>query len=176
MHFQSTVFCTAATPNRQNKLKVRSRFRHDFGPHCVIMRNSLVHMAVLLTVLFASPVAAEYSLMRDFAACTGRFSAEVEHSWLMQSQEADRKEALYRSMETLLASVTSADDAVQARAIRIEYKAAHSHLLLQSAFGWDAEQRAFSGRRAKELLGACSSFMLADAQNGSMKIWAIGRD
>ena len=140
------------------------------------MRNSLFYLAVLFTAAFSSSSAAEPTLLRDFATCTGRFSAEVEHSWLMESAEADHKEVLYENMAALLASVTSREDATQALSMRIDAKAAHAQLLLQAAFGWDAVQRASSKQRAAELLSACSSLILADAQDGSMKIWAIGTE
>lgn len=114
--------------------------------------------------------------MRDFATCTGRFSAEVEHSWLMAAGEAERKEVLYGNMSALLSAVTGPEDEQRAMAIRIDAKAAHARLLLQSAFGWDADQRRVAERRADELLATCSALILADSDAGSMKIWAVTAD
>ncbi|MEL7026538.1 MAG: hypothetical protein AAGO57_04810 [Pseudomonadota bacterium] len=140
------------------------------------MRNSLSYLTVFLTVFFSSALSAEQNLMRDFATCTGRLSAEVEHSWLVATVQADRNAVMYANMASLLAAVTAPEDEIRARALRIDAKAAHSQLLLQSAFGWNAEQRQFAERRARELTMSCSALILADSRENSAKIWAIGTE
>lgn len=120
-------------------------------------------MTVFVSVLFGFAAAAEDTLIREFATCTGRLSAEVEHSWLMHTDEAERKSSLYRNMTALLDAVTASEDARRILAIRIEAKAAHGHLLLQSAFGHDEVLRKNARVRAEELLGMCSSLILVGA-------------
>ena len=140
------------------------------------MRNSHSYLTVFLAVFFGSAASADNSLMRDFATCTGRLSAEVEHSWLVATAEADRNEAMYNNMASLLAAVTAPEDEVRARSMRIDAKVAHSRLLLQAAFGWDADQRAFAERRARDLLISCSALILADSAKTPAKIWAVGSE
>ena len=114
--------------------------------------------------------------MRDFATCTGRFSAEVEHAWLVRTIEAERHSQMYDNMSALLDAVTSPDDEISARALLIEAKAAHSRLLLQAAFGWDAERRRIAEKRARFLLLSCTALILADAREDATKIWAAGTE
>ncbi len=140
------------------------------------MRNSPSYLTVLFSVFFALPVGAEQSLLRDFATCTGRFSAEVEHAWLMETDRAERNALLYANMAALLDSITSSDNAVRARAIRIDAKAAQAQLRLQSVFGWDRDQRVIAEQRADDLLRTCSALLLADAGENTIKIWAVGAE
>lgn len=124
------------------------------------MRTSLSYLTVLFSVIFSTASLAEQSLVRDFATCTGRLSAEVEHAWLMSSEEANKNEELYKNMAALLEAVTLPNEKSRAMAMRIDAKVAHGRLLLQSAFGWDIVQRKNAKIRAAELLGACSTLVL----------------
>ena len=102
-----------------------------------------------------------------FAACAGRYSAEVEHDWLLAPSESAATEAARDAFLALLDAVEP--DAIQRglptqalMARRIEEKAAQTALLHRAAFHLDPlaadAARSAAGRRIADcgawLLGA----------------------
>ncbi|WGW03290.1 hypothetical protein [Tropicibacter oceani] len=101
---------------------------------------------------------------RSFAACLGRYSATMEHEWLMGRDGAlaqDRR----RLFESLLDAVTH--DARTAGLtgahllhIRIEAKFAQARLLQTASLGQDARRARYAQSRASQLIGTCQAMVL----------------
>ncbi|WP_238365830.1 hypothetical protein [Mesobacterium pallidum] len=99
----------------------------------------------------------------SFATCTGRFSAAMEHGWLMGAA-SDRLEAERAAMIHLLEAVTPAGLAPEAgHALlhrRIEAKFAHARLLQRGTFSTDPAEARRALRLAEIHLSSCRSLLL----------------
>ena len=113
----------------------------------------------LASVLLAPAAGAAIDLPRAFAECAGRFSASMEHAWLMQDPGADRFERDRAAFVDLLDAVGGASGR-QALAQRIDAKAAQARLLQEASFGTDSERAAWALRRADEQLATCRLLLL----------------
>lgn len=85
-----------------------------------------------------------------FAACTGRFSALIEHQWLM----GEPSEPAMAEREAMLGLLDAAGGGQQAMALRIEAKAAEAALLRAATFGPES-RRPWAAARAKALIADC---------------------
>ncbi|MEM9707402.1 MAG: hypothetical protein AAF871_01310 [Pseudomonadota bacterium] len=99
-------------------------------------------------------------LHRTFAACVGRYSAEVEHSWLLPRRDQSRYESQRSAFLSLLDAVTP--DALRPATLnhRIDAKMAHAALLNSALFSLDARQAEWAQRRAAEEIQLCSMLLL----------------
>ncbi len=104
--------------------------------------------------------AADSDIAFSFAECAGRFSAEMEHAWLLNDPAAN-------AFEQDRASFVSLTDASlapgQGRAIlshRIEVKLAHAALLQQSSFGTRPDRATMARRVADQHLSTCRTLLL----------------
>ena len=117
----------------------------------------------LLAVLPFGP-AAQASLRLDlvttFAGCVGRFSALMEHQWLMSDPAADQTEAERRAMLGLIEAILPADEARHAMHLRLIAKAAHARLLQRATFNDDPEDATWALTRAEAEIGQCRALML----------------
>ena len=120
-------------------------------------------MATILTLSGLSPAPRAEDLSVTFATCTGRFSAAMEHGWLMGTA-SDRLEAERAAMIHLLEAVTPAGLAPEAgHALlhrRIEAKFAHARLLQRGTFGTDPAEGRQALRLAEIHLSFCRSLLL----------------
>lgn len=117
-------------------------------------------IAALLATLMAAPLAAHPDLQRTFAGCAGRYSAEMEHAWLMQDVRADHFEGRRATFVSLLEA--TADPATLPRMMhfRIEAKLAHRQLLTRISFGTAPGQVAQTERLAEKYLLVCDRLLL----------------
>ena len=100
--------------------------------------GSLKTYALACTIAFAAaPALSTGNLHHLFAGCAGRFSAEMEHAWLMGNVEADLFEDRRRTFLSLMEAVMPANSAREVLRYRIENKMAHASLLTISTFGSD---------------------------------------
>jgi hypothetical protein len=100
-----------------------------------------------------------------FAACAGRYSAEVEHRWLLAPTESAEPEARRDAFVALLDAVM--DDALarglpphMAMATRIEEKAVQAALLQRAAFHPEPVVSEISRIAAARRLAACGVWLL----------------
>lgn len=121
--------------------------------------SSLKTILMLLTLLSGGPVTAT-SLPQVFAGCTGRYSAELEHAWLVQSTASELLEARRARFEDLLAAVSSEAQRKTLLDQRIRAKTAHAHILGIALFSRDPERARWARRRAAVEIGYCESFLL----------------
>lgn len=123
-----------------------------------IMRTCLLGAFTLL----GSAVQADTKddLLKTFAYCAGRFSAEVEHAWLTEGTDPDPIALRRDATLALLEAVTTQAQSARALDLRIRAKHAHARLLLIAAFHTDPEIAVRSRRLATARIRACSSFLL----------------
>ncbi|MEL6643296.1 MAG: hypothetical protein AAFQ79_05115 [Pseudomonadota bacterium] len=109
----------------------------------------------------AALAAPSMPLAKEFAVCTGRLSAELEHAWLMQDDQADLIEAQRAAMTDLLDAVTDTESQNRALAWRIDAKAAHKALLRQATFDLHTERSSAARRLSRAHIRVCTAFLLA---------------
>lgn len=103
---------------------------------------------------------ADNGIAFSFAECAGRFSAEMEHAWLLNDPAADMFEE-DRAYFVTLTDASRAQD--QGRLIlnhRIEVKLAHAALLQQASFGPQPDRAAAARYIADRHIVACRSLLL----------------
>lgn len=98
-------------------------------------------------------------LTREFATCTGRYSALVEHEWLMGTAGDGGTERRRDHFADLLAAVVPPGRAGAVMGWRIEAKAAQARLLQQAAFATAPAARDSARARAARLIAACDSLI-----------------
>lgn len=113
----------------------------------------------LAFIVFAAPVAAT-TLPQVFAGCTGRFSAELEHAWLMQDAEAEVLELRRARFEELLAAATPEGMRSTLLDQRIKAKAAHAHILRLAQFSHEPDTSRWARRRADVEIAYCEGLLL----------------
>ena len=110
--------------------------------------SSLKTILATGVILFtASPALASGPIHYVFAECVGRFSAEMEHAWLLGDAEAEMHEDRRRTFIALMEASMPSDDKRDVLTYRIDNKIAHAALLTTASFGGD-ERRA---KRAKTI-------------------------
>ncbi|WP_299605491.1 hypothetical protein [uncultured Tateyamaria sp.] len=104
--------------------------------------------------------AANNDIAFSFAECAGRFSAEMEHAWLLNDPVAQ----VYEQDRASFVSLTDASLAPgQGRAIlghRVEVKLAHAALLQQASFGTRADRAKTARHVANTHLATCRTLLL----------------
>lgn len=103
-----------------------------------------------LVGLTASPVAAD-DLLRMFADCAGRYSAETEHGWLVNPAGSDALRARRDQFADLAGTL---GDGPQVMGWRVAAKAAQRDLLMQATFAGNdkASRTALAAREACDRL------------------------
>lgn len=126
------------------------------------MQGTLRIFAVLTGLLFPiNPGLANPDLVREFAFCTGKLSAELEHSWLLGNSQTRNIKGMRDAMEQLLEAVTSPDQRTQAMAYRVNAKFAHKRLLARATFNQRPEDAVWALSRAKAQISSCAQFILS---------------
>ena len=126
-----------------------------------VVRTSLAIVA--LTSALVGPLAAapatDDRLTLTFATCAGRYSAAMEHAWLM-GRDGALHEARRAGMVSLVEATMGPGSGRIVLARRIEAKAALAVLLARASFGGDATVTRRAGMRANRLLAACDALLL----------------
>lgn len=119
------------------------------------MARGLGTLLAILTLGICSGPAGADPVLRDFATCTGRYSALVEHQWLVDGPASEQSARVRDSLWALVEAVAAAEDATQAMAWQIEAKAGQKALLARA---WSRGDRAAEERSA-QLLEACADLV-----------------
>jgi hypothetical protein len=118
----------------------------------------------LAAFVVAFPVAdvarADENLIRTFASCAGRLSAEMEHQWLIGGQGAELTERRRSAMIAVLDALTPIPRDPKIMNWRIEAKAAQAALLARSTFNDDPADADWAFNQAQTLVSACNSLIL----------------
>ena len=119
-------------------------------------------MTAATVALFAnlSPAFAQGDLAYTFAECAGRFSAEMEHAWLMNDPDADTFERDRASFVVLTTASMAPDQGRDVLGHRIEVKLAHAALLQQATFSPVPVRARAAGDTARRHLTACRALLL----------------
>ena len=120
------------------------------------MARGLETFLTAMAVGFAGcgPASAD-PLLKDFAVCAGRYSALVEHHWLVDGPASDASAGTRDSLLALVEAVEEPGMAATAMGWRIEAKVAQKALLTRAHFAKDGVAEA----RAAELLQACAALI-----------------
>lgn len=122
-------------------------------------------LKTLAVLLFASSSSAAISaphgdLSRTFAECVGRFSAQMEHAWLMAEPTAETLE----DRRSVFLSLLDATQAVESKKVYLQYriaaKHAHARLLSHADFHTDARRQRLARRLAQAQISSCSQLLL----------------
>ena len=95
-----------------------------------------------------------------FAACVGRFSAEMEHAWLLGDPEAEIHQSHRRSFIALMDASMPAQGGRATLAYRIDHKMAHASLLTAASFDQDSRRAAQAKIIAKSYRQRCERLLL----------------
>lgn len=114
-------------------------------------------------MISAGSLHAENDLVKSFASCTGRYSAEMEHAWLISDPRADEFEARRLSFVALLDATVTPDTARQTLHYRINAKHAHAGLLQVARFNLDTSRANAARSAAARLLSQCDYLLLGGA-------------
>ena len=99
-------------------------------------------------------------LDRVFAGCAGRFSAEMEHAWLMGDSESDALQAQRSAFVSLLEAATPEGQERSILSYRIDTKLAHASLLTLATFTDDEQQAQTARSLAQQHLAQCRTLLL----------------
>ena len=110
--------------------------------------------------ILALPVTAGDDLLRTFASCAGRLSAQMEHQWLMSDPASDRTEVQRSAMLALVAAVMPPDAGHDVLAWRIDAKQAQAVILTRATFNDDPDDAAWAAQRAEAQIASCKGLLL----------------
>lgn len=99
-------------------------------------------------------------LSRIFAGCTGRYSAEMEHAWLVNDPRADELQSQRLTFLSLLEATVPMRERRATLNYRIDVKLAHSALLTTASFSEDASRAAKARTMADAYLLSCNRLLL----------------
>jgi hypothetical protein len=121
---------------------------------------------VCLLFLMAGPLYAMADGPRDrtqvFAMCIGRFSAEMEHGWLMGDDGAPAKSR--RALFEMLLETVATRSGLSGPAIldmRIRAKMAQARLLQIASFHTDPSHRVRAAAAARRAIRPCEALIIA---------------
>ena len=125
------------------------------------MSRKRTHLLRALIILcLPGPALADDALLRVFAGCTGRLSAEMEHAWLMNDDRADALEAQRLQFVSILQAIMPQDQARETLNMRIDAKLAHSAMLTTAVFGTDPKLARMAKRQAMLRVQDCQNLLL----------------
>ncbi|WP_172299826.1 hypothetical protein [Pseudoruegeria sp. HB172150] len=126
-----------------------------------IKRTTCAGAAVILLSLPAAASAAQsFDLVREFANCTGRYSALMEHQRLLYDPASGRTEARRNSFADLLEAVQPREAGREVLTWRIEAKVAQAALFRAADFATDDRTRRDAQTLADRHIAACDMLIL----------------
>lgn len=119
-----------------------------------------IFVSALCTFSSIGLLHAETDMVKSFAGCAGRFSAEMEHAWLLNDPKAQDYELLRGGFVSLLEATVTAEEAELVLSHRVNSKHAHARLLHTATFGSDITAASAARQTASDLLDQCSLLIL----------------
>lgn len=124
---------------------------------------------ILLVVSLALPVQAgtlplapqpgEEQLFH-FATCSGRFSALMEHQWMVDGPQSEVTRKYLEEMVSLVQALAPDDQGARVMSWRIDAKVVQRDLLMRAEFGASDAERTHALARSDQLIGSCRSLLL----------------
>jgi hypothetical protein len=143
-------FATSVTCFSKCLEKVRFR-----APNAEMARGLETFLtAMVLGFASGSPVSAD-PLLREFAVCAGRYSALVEHLWLVDGPASERAAEMRDGFLALVEAVEEPGMEAAVMGWRIEAKAGQRALLQRTFFTQDQA----AGTRSSQLLQGCTDLI-----------------
>lgn len=127
---------------------------------CILRTFFLSIVCILVT---SGLLYAESGIVKSFAGCAGRFSAEMEHAWLLNDPKAQDYELRRGRFVSLLEATTTANNAEYVLGHRVNSKHAHARLLQTATFTSDEVKASAARRAAKQYLDQCNLLILGGA-------------
>lgn len=113
-----------------------------------------ISLSLVAMVIVTPSARADAGLVAETATCAGRLSAEVQHKWLMQAEDAIDTQRALEAMLLRLEALTGAQDTA-ALSLRIKAKHAHAMLLQRASFSHDVAQANRAASHARHLITQC---------------------
>lgn len=122
--------------------------------------RSLKTAVILLSAAIATATSAqsEVDLRREFANCAGRYSAIMEHAWLMRDTKAETYEAHRDEFISLLDAIGEQNETTLH--LRVDAKLAMSALLAQATFAGDPVASGRARHFVKTKIEDCRAMLL----------------
>lgn len=99
--------------------------------------------------------------LRTFANCAGRLMAQLEHQWLVQSDDADITQHQRRQVVELLNAILPPERGREVLGWRADARAAHRALLQRAAFAQDETDAIWAAQMAEQYVADCTVFLLS---------------
>jgi hypothetical protein len=141
-------FCSDGFPFRLEKVRFSA-------PNAEMARGLEIFLTALAVGFAGCGPASADPLLREFSVCAGRFSALVEHQWLVDGPASEASAGTRDSLLALVGSVEEPGMAAIAMGWRIEAKAGQARLLSRAHFAQDPVAAA----RSADLLQACAELI-----------------
>jgi len=125
------------------------------------MRGMKTILFALAAMVSAERLTADTDLVRTFASCTGRLSAQMEHQWLMRDPGSDQTETRRKAMISLLEAIMDPSDGPTVLSWRIDAKLAQSQLLTRATFNRDVADANWALKRANIEIATCNGLLLS---------------
>ncbi len=122
------------------------------------MKTSL--KAGILAITLCGQAAAEDRLSWTFAACAGRFSAELEHSRLMGGAEDVDYQGSRQAFVALAEAASSPEAGRKLLSRRIDAKIAQARLLQAATFQDDERRANYAKQTAAAYIRSCRNLLL----------------
>ena len=123
-------------------------------------RKRTIAVATVAFLANLQPAFAQDDVAYTFAECAGRFSAEMEHAWLMNDPRADAFQEDRASFVVLTTASMAPDQGRSVLGHRIEVKLAHAALLQQATFATSDAHANAARATAQRHLASCRSLLL----------------
>lgn len=124
------------------------------------MRTLLCLLLMLGQPSFAQ-VSTPEGQLRTFAYCAGRLTAQLEHQWLLQSDQSTKTERQRAEIVMILQAMATQDRGRDVLGWRTEARAAQRALLERATFATDPEDAKWAGEMAESYLLECTGFLLS---------------
>jgi hypothetical protein len=123
--------------------------------------KTFICMAVIASCAagHATALAQTDRIERVFAGCAGRYSAEMEHAWLMGDPEGDALQAQRSAFVSLLEAATPVGQERSVLAYRIDTKMAHASLLTLATFADNERQAERARLLSQQHLAQCRALL-----------------
>lgn len=119
---------------------------------------------LLIAAMLLSPSALRAGPQDDlpwiFTACAGRYSAEIEHAWILGRSETTQYENQKQAFVTLAEAITPDPGSPELLNHRIEAKYAQARLLTLATFQTDPKRARLAQRMASTHINACKMLLL----------------
>ncbi|MCH2077278.1 MAG: hypothetical protein MK180_10395 [Rhodobacteraceae bacterium] len=121
--------------------------------------SGLKTLLLAMGLLSAAPLTASGGIEFIFAGCVGRYSAQMEHAWLL-GQNAEDEEEKREVFLSLLEATMDAEQAEQVLAHRIASKMSQASLLTVAEFATDTDTATRAVELSQSEIQGCRSLLL----------------